>query len=244
MADGLLSKVLGAIDRQKQTTKAGLGLLFSDPKEFAVQATAKYFPTRDEELQFRAVEQAGGDVTQTPYYQKMFDLSQFQGSIKPTPNQAAMAEIRKIQSDRNPTDLSWVNNPVTPNPPNPNKFLEYMIEHRPMQESGGASRLHEANKAFGEDIYTRNALQYFGSGLSGERTSLNIMNKVRGNPDAEITIYRGVPKGVKTINEGDWVTLDPKMAAEYGEVISKKVKVKDITTWPDSLVEFGYYPQK
>ena len=84
MADGLLSKVLGAIDRQKQTTKAGLGLLFSDPKEFAVQATAKYFPTRDEELQFRAVEQAGGDVTQTPYYQKMFDLAQFQGSIKPS----------------------------------------------------------------------------------------------------------------------------------------------------------------
>jgi GNAT superfamily N-acetyltransferase len=114
MADGLLSKVLGAIDRQKQTTKAGLGLLFSDPKEFAVQATAKYFPTRDEELQFRAVEQAGGDVTQTPYYQKMFDLAQFQGSIKPTPNQVAMAEIRNTLKPK--TDLSWVNNPVAPEP--------------------------------------------------------------------------------------------------------------------------------
>ena len=84
MADGLLSSALGLIDRAKQSAKANIGLLFSNPQEFATQATAKYFPTKDEELQYRAVEQAGGDVTQTPYYKKMFDLAQFQGSIKPT----------------------------------------------------------------------------------------------------------------------------------------------------------------
>lgn len=84
MANGLLSSVLGAIDRQKQATKAGFGLLVSNPKEFAMQAVGQYFPTKDEELHFRAVEQAGGDVTQTPYYQKIFGLAQFQGSIKPT----------------------------------------------------------------------------------------------------------------------------------------------------------------
>jgi hypothetical protein len=121
---------------------------------------------------------------------------------------------------------------------------KYGLMHRPMTVEGGAARLHEASKAFGDDVYGKNALQYFGSGLTGEQTSLNILKNVRGNPEAEITIYRGVPKGVKTINEGDWVTLDPKMAAEYGNVVSKKVKVKDITTWPDSLVEFGYYPSK
>ena len=121
---------------------------------------------------------------------------------------------------------------------------KYGLMHRPMTVEGGAARLHEASKVFGEDVYGNNALQYFGSGLTGEKTSLNILKNMRGNPDAEITIYRGVPKGVKGINEGDWVTLDPKMAAEYGNVISKKVKAKDITTWPDSLVEFGYYPSK
>jgi hypothetical protein len=124
----------------------------------------------------------------------------------------------------------------------PTGLLDYRIEHRPMTVEGGASRLHDAGSVFGEDIYGKNALQYFGSGLSGEKTSLDILKKVRGNPDAEITIYRGVPEGVNTINKGDWVTLDPKMAEEYGNVISKKVKAKDITTWPDSLVEFGYYP--
>ena len=118
MANGLLSSALGFIDRAKQGAKANIGLLFSNPQEFAAQTTAKYFPTRDEELQYRAVEQAGGDVTQTPYYQKLFGLAQFQGSIKPTANQAAMAEIRKIQSERTPTDLSWVNNPTTPTPSN------------------------------------------------------------------------------------------------------------------------------
>jgi hypothetical protein len=124
----------------------------------------------------------------------------------------------------------------------PTSLLDYRIQHRPMTVEGGASKLHEAGSVFGEDVYGKNALQYFGSGLSGEKTSLDILKKVRGNPDAEITIYRGVPKGVNTINKGDWVTLDPKMAEEYGNVISKKVKAKDITTWPDSLVEFGYYP--
>lgn len=90
MADGLLSSALGFIDRAKQNAKANIGLLFSNPQEFATQATAKYFPTKDEELQYRAVEQSGGDVTQTPYYQKIFGLAQFQGSIKPIKQTAGL----------------------------------------------------------------------------------------------------------------------------------------------------------
>jgi len=122
MADGLLTSILGAIDRQKQATKAGLGLLVSDPMEFARNATARYFPTPEEVAQQRALEQSGGIAMNTPYMDKMFNLAQFQGSIKPTglltPNQKAMAEIRKIQSERTPTDLSWVNNPQTQGPEN------------------------------------------------------------------------------------------------------------------------------
>ena len=83
MADGLLSNVLGAVDRKKQGVKAGLGLLADNPQEWLAQATARYFPTKEEERQYRAVKQAGGDITQTPYYQKIFDLAQFQSSLKP-----------------------------------------------------------------------------------------------------------------------------------------------------------------
>lgn len=88
MADGLLSSALGAIDRQKQAAKAGLGLLASNPQEWLTQTTARYLPTKAEEQQYRAVQQAGGDITQTPYYQKIFDLAQFQSSIK-TPKVAS-----------------------------------------------------------------------------------------------------------------------------------------------------------
>lgn len=83
MADGLLSSALGFIDRQKQAAKAGIGLLASNPQEWLIQTTARYLPTRAEEQQYRAVQQAGGDITQTPYYQKLFDLAQFQSSLKP-----------------------------------------------------------------------------------------------------------------------------------------------------------------
>jgi hypothetical protein len=84
MADGLLTSILGAIDRQKQATQAGLGLLVSNPMEFARSATARYFPTPEEVAQQRAMEQSGGMAMNTPYMDKMFNLAQFQGSIKPT----------------------------------------------------------------------------------------------------------------------------------------------------------------
>jgi hypothetical protein len=82
MADGLLTSILGAIDRQKQATKAGLGLLVNDPMEFARNATARYFPTPEEVAQQRALEQSGNMAMNTPYMDKMFNLAQFQGSIK------------------------------------------------------------------------------------------------------------------------------------------------------------------
>jgi hypothetical protein len=123
-------------------------------------------------------------------------------------------------------------------------ILDYAMTHRPMSLEGGASMLFEPQKSFGEDIFSKNALQYFGSGDPREKSILNIMRMIRGNPEAEVTIYRGVPKGTgKQINTGDWVTLDRNVASDYGPVIlEKKVRARDITTWPDSLLEFGYYP--
>jgi hypothetical protein len=80
--------------------------------------------------------------------------------------------------------------------------------------------------------------------------------KAKGNPDAEVTIYRAVPNedSITSINEGDFVTLSPKYAEihgaegygpngnDAGKVISQKVKVKDIYFAGDDVNEFGYYP--
>lgn len=91
MADGLLSSIANAVKEQYQTTKRGLGLLVNDPNQFAKEAAARYFPTMDEEIQFRAVQKSGGDITQTPYYNKMLNLAQFQGNIKPSKTQYEIA---------------------------------------------------------------------------------------------------------------------------------------------------------
>lgn len=107
MADGLLSGLTNWIDQRKQAAKASVGLLADNPQEWAAQATARYFPTKEEERQFRMVKQIGGDITQTPYYQKVFDLTQFQGSIKPksllnagglpSPQSLAMPDVPTVE---------------------------------------------------------------------------------------------------------------------------------------------------
>lgn len=73
---GLLDSVIEAAKQQYQTTKRGFGLLASNPQQFAQEATTRYFPTKEEEAQFAQAQAAGGDYTQTPYYQKIMDLSQ------------------------------------------------------------------------------------------------------------------------------------------------------------------------
>lgn len=121
--------------------------------------------------------------------------------------------------------------------------MSYQIDHKPMTVAGGASTLDDLTGAFGDDIYGKNALQYFGSGDPREKTTLKLLQAARGNPDKMVTIYRGVPEGVSAINPGDWVTLDRNVAADYGNVIEMQVPARSITSWPDSLLEFGYYPE-
>lgn len=124
--------------------------------------------------------------------------------------------------------------------------MTYRISHRPMVEAGGAARLDDLTKSFPEDIYGPNALQYYGSGDIREAAVLKKIQSLRGKPNEMVTIYRGVPNVAPSeINAGDWVTLDPNVAADYGEkVINKQVPASHITSWADSLLEFGYHPPK
>ena len=58
------------------------------------------------------------------------------------------------------------------------------------------------------------------------------------DPDEEITIYRGVPDDVDSINSGDWVTTLPQLAKDYaganGKVVSTKVKASELYADPSS----------
>ena len=134
------------------------------------------------------------------------------------------------------------------------QYLEnvYQIDHKPMNIDSGAAPLHDLTKSFPEDIYSKNALHLYGSGDDREKSVLKIMNSVRNKPDSKVTIYRGVPSHVNEINPGDWVTLHKDVANDYtfdnhgnkvGKVLSKIVPAKHVTSWADSLLEFGYHPK-
>jgi hypothetical protein len=134
------------------------------------------------------------------------------------------------------------------------KLSEYGMSHRPMTIQQGAAPLHDLSNAFDDTIYSKAGLQNYGTGSPRlDQEALRIFGKVKGNPEAEVTIYRAVPKGesVKKINPGDWVTVSKEYAMEHGEgtlggkykIISQKVPAKHVTTNADSILEQGYYPE-
>jgi len=131
----------------------------------------------------------------------------------------------------------------------------YRIQHQPSPDD---ATLNDLTEMFGEDIYGPNAAQYYGAGMTGESEVLNIFKKVRGNPEAKVTIYRVVPASADQINAGDWVTISKAAADEMNnseflgvdssgnpqesKIISKVVMAKEVT-WPgDSMQEQGYFP--
>lgn len=118
----------------------------------------------------------------------------------------------------------------------------------PLYDLTGGGQMYPA------DVYSSKAVQYYGTGYpKADKEAFALANKVRGNPDAEVTMYRAVPKdaSIESINKGDWVTLSKDYAKNHGEsvlddnykIISQKVKAKDLWTNADSIHEFGYWPE-
>ena len=148
----------------------------------------------------------------------------------------------------------------------------YRIQHQargPNEEN--PVRLDDLTKSttgeqagYPDDFYTSEGQRIYAQGARNANDeygmanteSYNIIKSVKGNPDAEVTIYRGVPdeESITDINPGDFVTLSKKYAElhaasgygrsgdEAGKIISKKVKVKDIYWDQNDVNEFGYFP--
>jgi len=149
----------------------------------------------------------------------------------------------------------------------------YRMEHQPTGPGGGEGiRLDNLTKnisgeqaGYPEDFYTPDGQRIYAQGPSFEgdeygmanQESYEIIKSVRGNPEAEVTIYRAVPNedAITSINPGDFVTLSPKYAElhgasgygrsgdEAGKVLEQKVKVKDIYWDGNDVNEFGYFPK-
>ena len=134
--------------------------------------------------------------------------------------------------------------------------MDYGMRHRPPDPEVG-NTLDDLSAIYPEDLYSDKGWHYYGVGGSPaqqrmDTVSANIMAKVRGNPNAEVTIYRAVPKDVDSFNAGDWVTINREYAKEHGEgplkgdykIISKKVRASELTTEGNSLHEQGYFPNR
>src|SRR5690606_12845802 len=112
----------------------------------------------------------------------------------------------------------------------------YRGGHQPTADYGAPA--HDLTQIVSADIYDHPEW-YMHPTSEGYRESVAFIRQVRGNPDAEVTIYRAVPKGVKTINPGDWVTPSREYAQIHGEsnlnndydILERKVTAKEVI-WP------------
>lgn len=123
---------------------------------------------------------------------------------------------------------------------------DYGMSHRPSADGPQAHDM-AGHEWFGKDYYTRP--ESYGANLSqaADRESLASLQKIKGNPNGDVTIYRASPKN--EFNHGDWVSLSKKYAqqeakAEGVPVNALTVKAKDVRNAGDSINEFGYFPDK
>ena len=123
---------------------------------------------------------------------------------------------------------------------------DYRMMHQPHEEGDPASDLSETFP----DIYEHP--EYYSHGSETYTESMRVIRSIRGNPEAEVSIYRSVPDPEFEIKHGDWVSLSKAYAEEHGRdatdpakdwpVVSLRVKAKTVLTGGDDINEFGYFP--
>lgn len=129
------------------------------------------------------------------------------------------------------------------------QFEDYRMTHRaPVGSDGFAVSIDRLNELYPDDVYSNMGWHYYGDGdRAVDKKSHSILKFFKGKPEEDITVYRAVPKGVKEINSGDWVSINRDYAKQHGDsnidgkydIISKKVKVRQVFTDANSLNEQG-----
>lgn len=129
---------------------------------------------------------------------------------------------------------------------------EYRGLHQaPSRENG--SPMHDLSNTYPDDIYGPNAAQYYGhygQNHPMDRETISKIQRMHNKPRQGVQIYRAVPKGIKDIHPGDWVTINKNYAKEHGAgllqgkyyILTKVVSAKDLYTDGNSIHEWGYDP--
>ena len=127
-------------------------------------------------------------------------------------------------------------------------LLSYKGSHTAPNAKTYGATLDSLQNIMPADVYSSKGMNLYGIGdrqIDSEWFKAAYLAK--GNPDRLIEVYRAVPKGVKEINQGDWVTTSKTYAKNHGEnalnddydIITKKVKASTLSSegYP---YEFGY----
>lgn len=130
---------------------------------------------------------------------------------------------------------------------------DYRGSHRAPTGDFGAGSLDAMDRTYPADVYGKDAARVYGDRVDErlDNKAIALIRKLRGNPDAEVTVYRAVPKGIDTtIEPGDWVTPIREYAVRHGErfeegmnIIERKVKAGEVFTEGNSLFEYGWNPK-
>ena len=129
----------------------------------------------------------------------------------------------------------------------------YKDQHTaPTRDQDNTTSIDDLLKVYPEDIYSKDAARLYGHNeRQKDSIAMSLLRKIKGNPDAKITIYRTVPEDVDAdINPGDWVTITRQYAEEHGDsrfdgkykLLKKEVKAKEVITDGNSIHEQGYDP--
>ena len=187
------------------------------------------------------------------YYELNSMATQAYTDLRANPSQQTADYYKAIMKARDEAP----NNPSNSyTPPVPDVEPQgYKGQHAAPTKDSGAP-LWDLKNTYPDDFYGPQGAQYYGDGAEPARDQMIVsqMQYMKGRPNAEVTIYRAVPKSVPTkeaLNVGDWITLDRKYAKEHGEgalngdykIIRKTVRARDLFTNGDSIYEMGYDPQ-
>jgi len=130
----------------------------------------------------------------------------------------------------------------------------YRMSHRAPdpEENAPAYDLTGGGAIYPDNVYSADGARIYGGGEPEmARRVHSIITSMRGNPNAKVQIYRAVPKGVRQVNVGDWVTIDRQYAEQHGqsnlnndyEILTNTVNADEIYTDGNSLFEWSYYPR-
>jgi hypothetical protein len=112
--------------------------------------------------------------------------------------------------------------------------------------------LNDLTQMMPEDVYGPSGERLYGiNNKAIDREVFSALRAARGKPDADVMIYRAVPKDVNAINPGDWVSTSKAYAKVHGEnalggdyrIIEQKAKAGELYMAGDPQ-EFGWHPKE